>query len=197
MASAVAPADLTASDETRTERHLRLLAELAELGMTLARTVVAQAEEAPSVGDPGLMLSRIARAVRQTLALEAKLAEDHQVRRQRETRELGFRRQAKVRRIVEQAIEADADDSEIDNLLCDLNERLDDRDDTDFTDRPLIEVVAAICRDLGVTFDPSLWQDEDWAIEDPSPPPGPLTAQPTTPPTPGHPGFREAKDRDP
>jgi hypothetical protein len=195
MANASTPADLTAPDETRTERHLRLLAELAELGMTLARTLVAQAEETPPTGDPGLALARIARAVRQTLALEARLAEDHQLRRRRETRERGFRREAKVRRIVEQAIEADADDSEIDTLLCDLNERLADRDDTDFTDRPLIDVVAAICRDLGVTFDPTLWQDEDWAIE--APPPRPFAAQPPTPPTPRHPGFREAKDRDP
>jgi hypothetical protein len=195
MDSFASPADLTAPAEARAERRLRLLAELAELGMTLARTLVAQAEDGAEAASQ-LAYARIARAVRQTLALEAKLADESQVRREKQAREYSYQRQAKVRRLVERAIEADADDSDTDTLLDDLNERLADPDDTDFTNRPLIDVVAAICKDLGVTFDPSPWQDEPETAADPDPPPQPLTAQPTLP-TPRHPGFREAKDRDP
>jgi hypothetical protein len=193
MENSTAP-DLT---EARTERHLRLLAELAELGLALARTVVAQDEEGAEPAAE-LAFARLARAVRQTLALEARLADEGRVRRERQAREHHFQREAKVRRLVERAIEADADDSDIDTLLDDLNERLADPDDTAFTDRPLIEVVAAICQDLGVTFDPTPWQDEAPAVEatDADPQPQPPTAQPTLP-TPRHPGFRAAKDRDP
>jgi hypothetical protein len=171
MESSTAPADPT---EARTERHLRLLAELAELGMTLARTIVAQAEDGAE-----LAFARIARAVRQTLALEAKLAEEGQLRRERQAREHKHQREAKVRRMVEKAIEADAHESDIDERLADL-------DDTDFTHRPLIEVVASICQDLGVTFDPSPWQDEPWAADKPpqschpgqGPPSGPPSRDP-------------------
>jgi hypothetical protein len=172
MESSTAPADLT---EARTERHLRLLAELAELGMTLARTVVAQAEDGAE-----LAFARIARAVRQTLALEARLAEEGQLRRERQAREHKHQREAKVRRMVETTIEADADESDIDDLLYDLNERLADLDDTDFTHRPLIEVVASICQDLGVTFDPSQWQDEPPQPRHPGqgPPSGPQSRDP-------------------
>ncbi|HEY4032301.1 MAG TPA: hypothetical protein VGM25_18285 [Caulobacteraceae bacterium] len=188
MESSTAPADLT---EARTERHLRLLAELAELGMTLARTVVAQAEDGAE-----LAFARLARAVRQTLALEAKLAEEGQLRRTRQAREHKYQRETKVRRMVEKAIEADADESEVDDLLYDLNERLADLDDTDFTHRPLIEVVASICQDLGVSFDPHQWQDEERTAADPDPPPQPFVAQPILP-TPCHPGSRIAAVRDP
>jgi hypothetical protein len=85
----------------RTEQHLRILAELAEIGMDLARAVRQQAlgqavpqqtedpqAEAPQAdapepvggGDLALVFSHIARAVRQTAALEAKIAEGrHQI----------------------------------------------------------------------------------------------------------------------
>ena len=59
-----------------------------------------------------------------------------------------------------------ADESDAENLFYDLTERLEsDYDETDFADRPIGELVARICRDLGVTPDWSLWQDEAWAIE--------------------------------
>jgi hypothetical protein len=172
MESSTPPADQA---EARTERHLRLLAELAELGMTLARTIVAQAEDGAE-----LAFARLARAVRQTLALEAKLAEGGQLRRERQAREHKHQREAKVRRMVETAIEADAHESDIDDLLYDLNEHLADLDDTDFTHRPLIEVVASICQDLGVTFDPHQWQDEPPHPRHPGqgPPGGPPSRDP-------------------
>jgi hypothetical protein len=122
------------------------------------------------------MFSRIARAVRQTLALESKLAEDRDVRDKRtqaeQARRRGAQRKNTVRHIVEQAIEADADGTDREDLLDDLHERFEYEDDLRFADRPIAEHVARICRDLGVTPDWTLWSDEDWAIEETATRPG-------------------------
>jgi hypothetical protein len=53
----------------------------------------------------------------------------------------------------------------------------------DFADRPIGELVARICRDLGVTPDWGLFEDDDWAIEEARtrPPGSPLASHdPTT-----------------
>ena len=66
----------------RRARHLRILAKLADVGMELVEHVKRQVlEEEVSPGrakcaDPVLSYARLARAVRQTLALEAKVAAD-------------------------------------------------------------------------------------------------------------------------
>jgi len=159
--------------DARTERHLRTLQELAELGMTLARAVATRAAE---TGDPNVALAftRIARAVRQTLALEARLADDretvragHAQRLAQETAARGRRRKKLVEGAVERAIDAECHGETAEDLKDELSERLEDRyDDTDFADRPVSELIARICKDLGVTPDPTLWEDEDWAIEE-------------------------------
>jgi hypothetical protein len=184
-------------------RHSAVLRELAEIGMDLARLmqrramaeVEAQAAAEPEAGagrsvrgagggDLGLGFSRIARAVRQTLALEAKLEQDHHARgeparaqqaKRREQEEHWqaakqahrTRRQYEISEIVEQAIEAEAAESDVERLLADLDERLaDEADDADFGDRPIGEIVARICADLGLTPDWGLWEYEDWAMEE-------------------------------
>jgi hypothetical protein len=169
------PSDTQPSDsaEARTERHLRGLAELGEIGMELARLVRRQAVEQAAASPDGavdehlgLVFARIARAVRQTFALEARLAEERRTARAAETRLHVERRKTKVRTAVERVLDAEADQGDVENLFYDLTERLEtDYDDADFADRPIGELVARICRDLGVTPDWSLWQDEDWAIE--------------------------------
>src|ERR1700728_2746079 len=69
-------------------RHVRMLQELAEIAMTAARAVGRQvaaepvadsgpAAEPAEIAKPGLVLTRIARCVRQTVALEAKLTADY------------------------------------------------------------------------------------------------------------------------
>jgi len=160
--------------DARAQQRLALLRELSEIGMRLARGVEGRAE-APDAGDVGLVFSRIARAVRQTLALEARLEEEHQARARKaafEREQAAVRaahapvveRSAIVRRAVVQAIEADADEDDFEQLFDQLDERLDDREaDEDYLDRPLGELVARICQDLGVAVDLSLWEDEAWA----------------------------------
>jgi hypothetical protein len=170
------------TDEARTERHLAVLKELTEIGLTLARAVCAQAtgEAAPDAPpivstDLGLTASRIARAVRQTVALEARLAEDRRAgqadraaKRAQETKVRAWLRKAKVQDIVERAIEAQETGDAAEDLLSDLAERLADPDDEAvFADRPLPDLVARICRDLGVTPPTGLWDDADWGIAEP------------------------------
>jgi hypothetical protein len=176
-----APGCGCAGHDARTERHLQMLRDLADLGMDLARTVHRQATEpavdeaeAPAVrADLGLTFSRIARAVRQTLALEARIADGYREaraeaarRRAIEIEVLGARRKHRVGDIVQEIIESETPEADRDALLGDLEERLGDDDDAaDFGERPLGELVAAICRDLGVIPDWSLWQDEPWSAE--------------------------------
>ena len=121
--------------------------------------------------DHGLRFARIARAVRQTLALEEKFETERRERRETaeaervdQIRQRGWKRKNQAGNIVERILdEGPEDDAE--RLSDRLNERLADADDGDFADRSLGEIVAAICRDLGVTIDWSLWEDEAWAIE--------------------------------
>ncbi|HEX4261970.1 MAG TPA: hypothetical protein VHY76_12810, partial [Acetobacteraceae bacterium] len=85
------PPEETAAE--RTARHLAMLRELAGIGMALARALGEQALAAlappapetpepapapapPSRTDPGLAFARVTRAVRQTIALEARIVAD-------------------------------------------------------------------------------------------------------------------------
>ena len=116
---------------------MRGLEELTEIGMQLVRAVRDQALDAPPerAAELALTFSRVARAIRQTVALEARLARDAETQAQdaadrRERRAVGERfdliqrRKAQVRDAVERAIETDAADRE--HLLDDLYERLED-----------------------------------------------------------------------
>lgn len=167
------PVDLSID---RTERRLRILQELAEIGMNLARKVQARAlapEADPAVvGDLVLCFSRIARTVRQTIALEARLERDRQAdatsraeRRARDARFRAHRHKTRVRELVERAIDAEASGDAAENLLGDLNERLEDADDlAGFADRPVAEIVTHICRELDLTPPPALWDEAEWGL---------------------------------
>ena len=188
----------------RTGRHLRMLAELAEIGMDLARHVRLQAlglaeaaesgaevalpEAAPSPvnargglgADLGLVFSRVARAVRQTVALEARLASDAlervQGRAQREAaaearlaaseRTRVRRQKDRVRGLVEAAISAEAEGRDGENLRLDLDERLEDPDvEAELGWRPIGVIVAAICDDLGIKVDLSHFTDAELGFD--------------------------------
>ena len=166
----------------RTERHLRMLAELAEIGMELARQVGRQALDggAEVDGDPGLKFARIARAVRQTVALEARLDADARALEQqgaaaRASREAAQRarvqqQKMRVKRLVEEAIsgatgrEADPDDAE--SLRLDLDERLEDPDiEAELGWRPIGVIFAGICEDLGIKADLSHFTDAELGFD--------------------------------
>ena len=178
------------ADALRTERHLAMLQELAAMAMDLARAVhrqaVASAEptsEQPApkpAADSALAFSRIAKTVRQCLALEARVADQD---RRRQLGEIGgvgelvgqakaYRfgeKKRQVKRAVAQTIEAEAaasaisrSDAEI--LIDRLDARLEDElMAEDLEHRPVGECIALLCRKLGVTPDWTDWQETGWA----------------------------------
>ena len=179
----------------RTGRHLRMLEELAGIGMRLARDVerraLAEEPRRDALPDPalvhsatadgaradfGLMFARIARAVRQTVALEARLAADAEARatvgaaalanraaaEQKRSRQLKDR----VRRLAEAAISAEAEGHEAENLRYDLEERLEDPSiEAELGWRPIGVIFAGICRDLGIAADLSRFTDAELGFD--------------------------------
>ena len=72
------PSNAQSPSTERAERHDSVLRELAEIGMDLARALRTHALAEPNVAraaEFGLVVSRVSRAIRQTVALEAKLDE--------------------------------------------------------------------------------------------------------------------------
>ena len=177
----------------RVGRHMRVLEELTDIGMRLARDVERQAladkPRRDALPDPALLngagrartdwalvFARIARAVRQTVALEAKLAAEAEERGREvsadEARRAALQkarvRQQKVRvkRLVEDAIAAEADADEAEGLLLDLEERLGDPDiEAELGSRPIGVIFAAICADLGIEADLSVFSDAELGFD--------------------------------
>jgi hypothetical protein len=182
-------------------RHVRMLQELAELAMNMARRVAAEpvagaepADEKAGGGNPGLVLTRIARCVRQTVALEAKLAADCRgwVAKSAAERAAALAKQAeraaaaearrrerkkiKVERAAKTVVECSTPQDQHDFCHGMLTEWLwDSDDDADFADRPVGEIIAAICRDLDMPldlwkFEGELWMKEEMRTKPPSSP---------------------------
>jgi len=155
-----------ATTSEKRERQDRILAELSELGLELARDLQAcalAADEASAKADLSLAFQRTSRSVRQTLALEAKLERDRQTA-EREDREVakraeGFRaarRKAQVRLAVERCVWSEAEGDEAETLIADLDDYL-ERDalaDAFSGDDPVETHIARVCAELGVTPPP-------------------------------------------
>jgi hypothetical protein len=202
--------------EARAEERLDMLRELAELGMALARELTRRVLETPDPlaeprpvadpdpvaaaadaqfaarprreprHDPAESFARISRAIRLTLALEARAEADLAALRAGETVasaadapapdvapsrasqasddypcDHGSAHRNRIRDRVYEAINAEITDIyPAQRVLADLYERLADSERYDaFIHRPLKESVAAICEDLGLHPDWSLWTE--------------------------------------
>ena len=143
------------------ERADLILDELARLGLSLARDM-AQRAEAAKDDDQAARLAmafhHVARAVRQSLALQAKLAHDAQ-RHLREARDDAQRQDktrrelhaARVRSGVRRVIGAEAAEREHIALLSRLElALLSDSTDADFLEGTVERHIARLCRMLGV-----------------------------------------------
>ena len=163
-----------------------MLRELADIGMEIARAVQgevrakAEAEPPRSVAELGLAFSRVSRAVRQTLALEARLEDDRLAReRAAEAAEEAksqadgemAERAAKVKAKLMQLLYPDRerdhrwDDEDFETLHDDPD---DERDEGFVADRPAADVVAGVCGDLGIEPDLRLWTDGSGAAASPA-----------------------------
>jgi len=181
------------------ESRLRLLRELAEIGMELARRSLntgapADGESITETGrsrgrDPAEAFAPLSRAIRLTLTLEAKTAAELRdlkagVVREREEertrtakgREAAAAKDAKeravrVRELVAEAAEFEiADVYEFAQVYHALHERLDE--DPAYDDcgvRPLRETVERLCKDLMLSPDWSRWDGEGWIREEGAP----------------------------
>ena len=173
------------------DRQLVLLGRLAEAGLEIAVALERQAKgETPkggegaaevARGDIALAYARAARAVRMTIALQSRLIADFHAFEQAAARAadsaahvaqishitLTHTRKANARRIIRRAIWPQSEDRE-------AFERLIDRADIWLGDetlsgdllRPFSEIVADICRDLGLEPDWAALSQEAWAREE-------------------------------
>ena len=156
------------------ERRGRILAELAELGLSLARVAherALAAETPEATSELALAFHRISRSVRQTLALEAKLERDraHQDREVRaeaaRQHENGVaRRKNQVRMAVERSVWNEAEGAEAERLIDELDDLLEEEALSDsFTADPVEAHIERIRADLGLaaTGTPLLHRPEE------------------------------------
>jgi hypothetical protein len=157
------------------DRQLRLLGELAEIGLEIARALEAQAKgTGPKVtgGDIAHAYARVSRAVRQAILLQSRLIGDAETRRatvkaeaDKSRQERQDSRKAAISFAIERIAEAQHDDAEtVEGLTEEANDRLDDEGFLgDVLDRPMSEIVAQICRRLGLDPDWTRLAEEAWA----------------------------------
>lgn len=187
--------DSSAAMDARAERRLRVLQRLVEIGLGAVEALHEQSVERVAAGEPTVDLAlahaRVARAVRQTLALEARFDRDrrawmeHQAKAaptgdeptseavldRLHARMRTLIRMPLLREAVRQAVRASADGDNAERLLSDLDERLNDpSDDVDFANTPMSEMVERFCERLGIVPDWSLWDDAQWTVEEAQPP---------------------------
>lgn len=145
-----------------TARHARGLAELSELGLSLARDLhgCALAEPEPKAkADAALAFHRISRSVRQSMALEAKLVRDlkrqeQEVRAETAPHDEARRhaRKARVAAEVERLIWTEAEDDETaERVVEKLSGRLDEEVLLEgFGSDPIEAHIARLRADLGL-----------------------------------------------
>jgi hypothetical protein len=166
-----------ASNPEIAERQGRVLAELAELGLGIARRLAAQAEVAESDAEAlALAFHRVSRSVRLTLALEVRLQRERLqgVREARkETARAAQTRKQQVRWALGRAMPAETEADETERLWDALEERLEEAAlYEDFLEGPVEACIARIRAGLGLP------------PADPANDPGPFAAASTGPPRP-------------
>jgi len=165
------------------ERQLWVLGQLADGGLEIARAIERRAtsDESPDAvldGAP-MAYARVARAVRMTLMLQSKLIADLQSLEAKAAHEaahghclkgaqrvgLECDQKDRIGRIIGRIAGADgADEDEVERLAEEAAERL-DQDDLygDILTRPVSEIIALICKDLGLEPDWPQLAEEAWA----------------------------------
>jgi hypothetical protein len=154
--------------------QIDMLGDVAKTGVVIAQQVARIAKDAwcvDGVHTASLAHTRVARAVRLTLMLQARLIKALEDRDRHRTDPASSdaddqRRETQARtvRIVERvAAHQHEDTDEVEHLVQEAAERLDQDDANDLLERPISEVVALICKDLGLDPDWSRLAQEAWA----------------------------------
>lgn len=181
----------------RAEQRLAMLRELADLAMRMSRDIVERASKAPADADPrhdpAESFARVSRAVRLTLALEARIEEDLAAPRDGVAAvpaagpgataspaaprgvwlspDHPSARRNRIRDNVWDVINHEINDLKPATEALDaLHERLTEGERYDgLVFRPLRESVEAICADLGLTPDWSRWGEEGFPPDERNP----------------------------
>ena len=174
------------------DRHARLLAELAEIGMAAARepgAAIAEAETAERKATLATALHRVSRSVRQSIFLEARLVRDlaradreSAAEARDEVKRRTERRKGQLAALVERRIWDEHEEDEARNLEILLAEFIaKDASLDDFLTAPLETHVARLCADLGL---PAQGEDDHEGLEGPARPRGDVEfdAAPDLPP---------------
>ena len=156
-------------DAERAEWRARTLRHLVAIGMDMARMLQDQARDLQG-SDPGvvgadlsLRFHRISRSIRMSLALDAKLASGFQAEmKERKAAQL-TERKALAKEAVSRQVDRDTPDRD---LHRERSDRIEREDLEDFSDKPVSEIIAIICADLGITPDWQAWSLEPWAMEE-------------------------------
>jgi len=167
-----APALQEERPQTALERQLARLERLAEAGMELVEALVAQAKgSVPKVegGDVGLAFSRVSRAVRMAVLLHQQLIQGGVDPAEAARKAEAERKKAHVGRAV-RIVQRVAKDhcrvkpDMISAYAWEARERLEDDDIYGLVaTRPVGELVALICRDLGLQPNWDALEQEAWA----------------------------------
>jgi hypothetical protein len=181
MAEQPTPSETTAqADAWRPAmvRQIEMLGEMAEAGfdmvMAMRRLAVATMDAPAPTMDVealGLAFSRVSRAVRMTLALQAKAIEDIRAfdrgdaPKAKPAASPADVRRRRVKGVVDRAILAEHGAGREFEQMSRFAERLLEDEDLcdDILSKPMSELVDMICRDLGLKPDWTLFAEETWA----------------------------------
>ncbi len=178
------------------QKHARILGELAEFGLDLARKLHDQgmaAETPEETADLARAFHSVSRSVRQTLALEAKLAreaarQDHDDRARAgllaekervdaaQLADAPYReRKNRIGAVLERLVYSEyEDEGEIERLMDEIVDRPDgDAQAEGFLDAAIDDQIAALCRDFGLPL-------PERPVERRPAPPRPPDAEPET-----------------
>jgi hypothetical protein len=149
------------SGKDRAERHGRMCAELAEIGMKAVRKLSDRLEAAETdaeVETRALSLHRMSRDLRLTMALEERLVHERRkgFREERVDRQKAVEhRKKQVDHAVTERLYAEREGEDAEALLEKLDELLDEhRLYDEFLDRPLEAVIVELCKALGLVPPP-------------------------------------------
>ena len=134
-------------------------------------------EAKPRIAVLSRAMTSLARSIRQTAFLRIKLASDglqHELKAQAERaaraaarRESLDLRKDEVRVAAAMVIEAQVPRREAaERLLDDLDLGLDRLTDADLEGRSIGEMVASLCQEVGIPFDPTPLRDEEWVLQE-------------------------------
>ena len=181
------------------------------MGLEIARalTVKAAAPEVPAeqlAGEIAPAFATVSRAVRQTIALQAKLdrdeckrlrlrQEDEQELRRRAARTHARRRKVVISNLIEGIVGSEENLRDPENLLRHVEEWFEDDDaPEELAERPVRELVERIFCDLGYVIEPGTVSEETWAAAEAAAPPMSFAADGPRGPPPDGPWPAALKD---